>query len=292
MDNLTLDGQDGASHQDGTPLQNGAPLQECDPLNLRDYLALALDCSDLKRAVQLASSLSDYFRVAKIGLELYSAAGAEAVSTIKGLGYEVFCDLKLHDIPNTVNRASRVIGTLGVSYLTMHASGGCDMLKAGVQGLCEGADSAGVQTVGGRAVGLAVTVLTSQPLVSATQAQVTTQAAPQASSNQASHRASSNQANVRAAQVQLIQNAVDAKCGGIVCSASDLVLSANLSDRLIRVVPGIRLPGDSYDDQQRVATPADALAAGADMLVIGRAVTSADDPILASERLHSHLVSL
>lgn len=283
MDNLTLDGQDGASHQDGTPLQNGAPLQECDPLNLRDYLALALDCSDLKRAVQLASSLSDYFRVAKIGLELYSAAGAEAVSTIKGLGYEVFCDLKLHDIPNTVNRASRVIGTLGVSYLTMHASGGCDMLKAGVQGLREGVDSAGVQTVGGRAVGLAVTVLTSQPLAPATQAQVTTQVAPQASSNQA---------NVRAAQVQLIQNAVDAKCGGIVCSASDLVLSANLSERLIRVVPGIRLPGDSYDDQQRVATPADALAAGADMLVIGRAVTSADDPIAASERLHSHLVSL
>lgn len=257
----------------------------------KDYLALALDCSDLKRAVQLARSLSDYFRVAKIGLELYSAAGAEAVSAIKGLGYEVFCDLKLHDIPNTVHRASRVIGTLGVSYLTMHASGGCDMLKAGVQGLCEGADSAGSQTVGGQAIVLAVTVLTSQPLVSISQAS-STQAVSQASSRtptQASHQESLTQTSDRTAQAQLIQNAVDAKCGGIVCSAADLVLSANFSERLIRVVPGIRLPGDSYDDQQRVATPADALAAGADMLVIGRAVTSADDPILASERLHSHL---
>jgi len=102
----------------------------------------------------------NHFREAKVGLEPYTAAGPEAIGALADLGYDVFCDLKLHDIPTTVARAARVAGELGVSYLTAHAAGGVEMLQAGVEGLAEGA----VGTAGL----LAVTVLTSEAQASAT----------------------------------------------------------------------------------------------------------------------------
>jgi len=127
---------------------------------VRDRLALALDVDDLVAAARLARSLVGHFRVAKVGLELYTAAGPEAIGAMIDLGYDVFCDLKLHDIPNTVNRAARVVGELGVSYLTVHAAGGVEMLRAGAEGMEEGATRpAGV---------LAVTVLTSEAEAAAT----------------------------------------------------------------------------------------------------------------------------
>ena len=127
---------------------------------VRDRLAVALDLDDLVAASRLARSLVGHFRVAKIGLELYTAAGPEAIGAMIDLGYDVFCDLKLHDIPTTVARAARVVGELGVSYLTIHAAGGTEMLQAGAEGLAEGATrAAGV---------LAVTVLTSDAAVAAT----------------------------------------------------------------------------------------------------------------------------
>ena len=112
--------------------------------DLRDKLALALDVDDLVAAIRLGRQLKDHFGVAKIGLELYSAAGPEAIGAISDLGYRVFLDLKLHDIPNTVERSARVLGALGVSYLTLHAHGGVEMMRAGVSGLVEGATRAGL----------------------------------------------------------------------------------------------------------------------------------------------------
>jgi orotidine-5'-phosphate decarboxylase len=213
-----------------------------------DHLALALDVDDHVAAMRLAGQLRPFFRVAKVGLELYSAVGPEAVTGLMNLGYDVFCDLKLHDIPTTVNRAARVIGALGASYLTVHTSGGVDMVRAGVEGFAEGAERAGLPAP----VVLGVTVLTSDP---------------DASEDALRHR---------------IGVAVEAGCGGVVCSASDLATVHEIGPDLFTLVPGIRPEGSDANDQVRVATPLAAREAGADLLVIGRAVTAADDPEAAA----------
>src|SRR5215211_5057406 len=108
-------------------------------MEARDRLALALDVDDLVEAVRWARTLRPWFGVAKIGLELYSAAGPEAIGAVQSLGYLAFCDLKLHDIPTTVQRAGRVLGALGADLVTLHAAGGEVMLRAGVEGFNDGA---------------------------------------------------------------------------------------------------------------------------------------------------------
>ncbi len=220
---------------------------------VRNKLALALDVDDLVAAIRLGRSLKDYFGVAKIGLELYSAAGPDAIGAIADLGYSVFLDLKLHDIPTTVGKSARVLGALGVQYLTMHAHGGVEMLRAGVDGLEEGARSAGLE----QPASLAITVLTSDG-----------DAPP----------------HIMPKRVML---AAEAGCTGLVCSASDLGEAHHYAPRLMRVVPGIRLAGDSVDDQAHAASPDTALSAGADLLVIGRTVTRAEDPVKAARQIHS-----
>lgn len=218
---------------------------------LRPKLAIALDVDDLILARRLASSVSPYFGVAKVGLELFSAAGPEAIGVMHDLGMEVFLDVKLHDIPNTVGKAARVLGALGARYLTMHARGGADMLTAGIAGLNDGAEAAGLDTP----IGLAVTVLTSDA------------GAP---------------AHIVPSRLRM---AMEAGCGGIVCAAADLADARTIAPRLVRVVPGIRPEGVPADDQARPATPQEALDGGADLLVIGRAVTNADDPEEAAAKL-------
>jgi len=225
--------------------------------SLSDRLALALDVDDLVAAIRLGRQLSDYFSVAKIGLELYSAAGPEAIGAISDLGYDIFLDLKLHDIPSTVGKAARVLGALGVSYLTFHAHGGVDMLAAGVEGLGEGAYNAGLE----QPASLAITVLTSDG------------DAP---------------AHIMPKRVLL---AAEAGCTGIVCASGDLAEAYHYAPRLLRVVPGIRLIGDRVDDQARAASPGDAISGGADLLVIGRAVTSAKDPVAAAESIHESVAA-
>ena len=125
--------------------------------SVRSRLVLALDVDDAVAAARLAKQLRPWFGTAKVGLELFSAAGPRVVQSLIDDGYDVFADLKMADIPTTVNRAARVLGALGVSYLTLHAFVGPDVLRAGVQGLLEGADKAGLEPPSA----LAVTVLTS-----------------------------------------------------------------------------------------------------------------------------------
>lgn len=218
---------------------------------VRPKLAIALDVDDLILARRLAAAVSPYFGVAKVGLELFSAAGPEAIGVMHDLGMEVFLDVKLHDIPNTVNKAARVLGALGARYLTMHARGGADMLKGGVEGLNAGAEAAGLEAP----IGLAVTVLTSD---------------------------ASAPAHIVPGR---LRTAMESGCGGIVCAAEDLSDARTIAPRLVRVVPGIRPAGVSADDQARSATPQEALAGGADLLVIGRAVTNSDDPEEAAAQL-------
>jgi orotidine-5'-phosphate decarboxylase len=226
------------------------------PTEVRERLALALDVDDLVLALRMGRQLRPYFGVAKVGLELYSAAGPEAVGSLAALGYDVFLDLKLHDIPTTVGKAARVLGALGVSYVTMHAHGGVPMLQAGVEGLREGASRAGLP----EPWSVAITVLTSDA-----------DAPP----------------HIMPKRVLV---AAEAGCTGIVCAAADLKDAYSYAPRLTRVVTGIRLAGTDPHDQARPATPADALAGGADLIVIGRTVTAADDPVSAAERLIAELV--
>lgn len=213
------------------------------PEDVRSRMALVLDVDDLVEAARLAHELKPWFGVVKVGLELFSAAGPDAVVALADLGFGVFVDLKLCDIPTTVGRAARVLGGLGAAYLTMHAFGGPVMLRAGADGLAEGAAGAGLAVP----TALAVTVLTSDD------------GAPP---------------HVLGSRVRA---AVEGGCGGIVCAAADVAEAKRLAPRLVAAVPGIRLPGADVDDQARVATPEAAVANGADLLVIGRTVTRADN---------------
>lgn len=218
------------------------------PPEVRAKLALVLDVDDSVSALRLARELRPWFGVAKVGLELYSAAGPDVVGALAEMGYDVFCDLKFHDIPTTVGRAARVIGSLGATYLNFHAVGGVPMLTAGVEGFRSGAADAGLPDP----VPLAVTILTSEA------------DAP---------------AELLTARVS---DALEAGCGGLVCAASDVPLAKQLGPKLVTVVPGIRPAGTPSHDQARAATPAEAIAAGADLLVIGRAVTHAESPAAAA----------
>jgi len=226
------------------------------PPEVRAKLALVLDVDDSVAALRLARELQPWFGIAKVGLELYSASGPDVVGALTELGYEVFCDLKFHDIPTTVGKAARVVGSLGATYLNFHAQGGTAMLRAGVDGFLSGAADAGLDTP----IALAVTVLTSDG------------DAP---------------AHILPKRVQA---ALEAGCGGIVCAASDVVEAKQYGPRLLAVVPGIRPSGSPRHDQARAATPEEAIAAGADVLVIGRAVTHAADPAAAAAAIAASIV--
>jgi len=217
----------------------------------RDRFALALDVDDLVLATRWADELKPWFGVAKVGLELWAAAGPDAVVSMADRGFRVFLDAKLHDIPTTVGRAARVLGTLGPSYVTIHAAGGVAMLRAGVEGLAEGAARVGLPAP---AV-LAVTILTSEQ-----------DAPPQT-------------------LTQRVEWALESGCGGFVCAAGEVQRAKEIAPRLLAVVPGIRMGGSPQNDQARASTPGEAFAAGADVIVVGRTVTAASDRAAAAAAL-------
>jgi orotidine-5'-phosphate decarboxylase len=219
-------------------------------IEVRDRLALSHDVPDLDLAERLAKELAPWFGVAKVGLELYTAAGPEAITRMRALDLKVFADLKLHDIPTTVGRAARVLGCLGVTYTNFHAAGGVEMLRAGVQGLAQGAADAGHDP----AYPIAVTVLTSDPDAGAFDAR--------------------------------LRAAIDAGCRGVVCSVREVELVHSARSDFVTIVPGVRFANESLHDQARVGSPEEVARAGGDVLVLGRAVTAADDPRAAAERVY------
>ena len=210
------------------------------PPEVRDRLAIALDVGDLDAALAMARAVAPWFGVAKVGYELYGEAGPVAFARLRDLGLTVFCDLKLHDIPTTVQRGAAALARHGVGLMNAHAAGGADMLRAFVAGAHEGAADAGVVAP----VTLAVTVLTSDPDTGAFDARLAL--------------------------------ARETGCDGVVCSGLELdrVRAAGLR----AIVPGVRPAGASVDDQARIVTPGDAIRRGADWIVLGRAVTRAADP--------------
>ena len=214
-------------------------------------LIVALDVSDLDRAVELGRTLAPHVSLLKVGLELAWARGPEAIRAVGELA-PVFADAKLHDIPTTVERAAANIARLGVAMVTVHAQGGETMVRAAVEGAARGAGDAGVATP----LVLAVTVL------------------------------SSHAGEGLASPASLAWEAQAAGAGGAVVSGRDVrdVRDA-CGEELCLVVPGIRLAGSNGDDQLRVSTPSEALARGADYLVVGRPVTEATDPVGAARSI-------
>jgi orotidine-5'-phosphate decarboxylase len=219
-------------------------------------IAVALDAPDLDTAAAWAKAVSPYVQVVKVGLELFCATGPEVVEAVRG-ECEVFLDLKLHDIPNTVAGAARSVAPLRPRYLTVHASGGAEMVRAAV-------DAAPDVTIA------AVTVLTS--MSAATLAAVGLAGPPMDA--------------VR----RLAALAVGAGAGALVCSPQEVAaVRAEVGAGIVLITPGVRPAGADRADQARVATPQQALADGADLLVVGRPITGATDPGAAAAEIAASL---
>ncbi len=223
---------------------------------VRERIIVALDMPTREDALGLVEVLGGHCTFYKVGLELFSGAGPAVVEELRGRGKEVFLDLKLHDIPNTVAGATRQAARWGARFLTVHALGGTDMLRA--------AKSAAPPSL----TLLGVTVLTSL--------------------------GESDLATLFDRPVQdagrevgrLVSLVRDAGLGGIVCSSAEAarVRSTIGADAAI-VTPGIRLRGDAVDDQRRVRTAGEAFSEGATHIVVGRSVTRAADPASAFGRV-------
>ena len=233
----------------------------------RERLAVAIDVP-LDAGERLLRQVQPYAGVAKVGLSLFVEHGPKAVQVFRDAGAEVFLDLKLHDIPNTVELAASRAGALGVRYLTVHAAGGRKMLEAAIRGARAGAASAGVAppTV------LAVTVLTSM---------------------ESDELKSVGVADPAPVQVErLAKLAKEAGAGGLVCSVKEVAaLRALLGPGIVLCTPGIRPAGAAMGDQARVDTPAAAIKAGADLLVVGRPIYEAADPAAAAKAIHDEVAA-
>jgi orotidine-5'-phosphate decarboxylase len=224
---------------------------------VRDRLIIALDVPNEARALELVSSVGESAGVFKIGKQLFVAEGPQLVREVVSRGKRVFLDLKFHDIPNTVASAVKSASALGVSMLTVHASGGAKMLKAAVEA---GSRSPNPPLI------LAVTVLTSMAEEDLRQVGVAGRVVDQV--------------------LRLATLAREAGCGGIVASAHEArEIRRELGYGFAIVTPGVRPAGTAAGDQARVLTPAQAIAAGATHLVIGRPITEAPDPSQAAQAI-------
>ncbi len=222
-------------------------------------LVVAADSSEREKLLALAERLRPAVGMLKIGLEAFTACGPDLVREVRGLGMPVFLDLKLHDIPNTVERAAANAARLGVQLLTVHAGGGEAMLRAAVAGAAAGAPAGQAPPVV-----LAVTVLTSLDDAALEALQMPGTAAERV-------RAWAGLAH-------------GAGCGGLVCSPHELAaMRAAHGPDFVLLSPGIRPAGGAVGDQKRVATPRSAVEAGATYLVVGRPITEAPDPLAAAE---------
>lgn len=221
------------------------------------HVIVALDVAERGRALEMVDRLGAEGDFYKVGLELYTRAGPDIVRALRERGKRVFLDLKLHDIPNTVGRAVEAAAGLDVELLTVHATGGVAMLRAAAEAACDAEMKV-----------LAVTLLTS--LEPRDVAEVWGRPV----------------GSVPDEVLRLAELGVRAGVHGFVSSVHEAgALRASIGDGAYLVTPGIRLAGGDAHDQARVATPADAARAGADAVVVGRAVTAAPDPAAALARV-------
>ncbi len=225
-------------------------------------------------AQQIVTCLGESIQIYKVGMQLYTAEGPQIVRDLVAAGRRVFLDLKYHDIPNTVAAAVREAAQLGVSMLTVHASGGTKMLRAATEAarvdISGRGESSQTLTAGVtrelRLKVLAVTVLTSMDESDVNEIGVETA--------------------LRDQVVRLASLAIKAGCDGVVSSAQEArSLRDQLGPEFLIVTPGVRPPGSTHGDQARVVTPAEAIRAGATHIVVGRPITAATDPPVAADQI-------
>ncbi|MDX6197942.1 MAG: orotidine-5-phosphate decarboxylase [Actinomycetota bacterium] len=228
------------------------------PQDQKAPIAVALDAPDVETAARWAQAVTPYVAVVKVGLELFCRSGPSVVETVRGgTGVGLFLDLKLHDIPNTVAGAARSVARLKPKYLTVHATGGADMVRAAV-------DAAPDVTIA------AVTVLTSLDEMTLEQIGLAGPASD--------------------AVRRLAALAVGAGAGALVCSPQEVAaVRAEVGPDVVLITPGVRPAGSDAQDQARIATPEQALKNGADLLVIGRPITGASDPGAAAATIAAGL---
>jgi len=225
-----------------------------------EKLIVALDVSSAEGALLLAENLRSHVGVFKVGLELYSARGPALVRELVNRGARVFLDLKLHDIPSTVRGAARELASLGVSIMTVHASGGRAMMQAALEGAQSGA------TAGQAPLVIGVTALTS--LAESDLADIGWRESPQS------------------VVLRLAALAQDAELNGVVASPQEAAaIRQSCGPGFAIVTPGIRPASASRDDQARASTPEAAIRAGADYLVVGRPITQSPDPVAAARAI-------
>ncbi|MEO6806384.1 MAG: orotidine-5'-phosphate decarboxylase [Edaphobacter sp.] len=222
----------------------------------KDRLAVALDFADEHEALKLVDKLGQTCQWYKVGMELYYAAGNRIVRQLRERGFNIFLDLKLHDIPNTVAGAVRSAAKAGASLLTIHASGGEVMMTAAA----EAASAPGSPRL------LAVTVLTSMDASQLAGIGITASPAEQV--------------------LRLARLAQRSGIDGMVCSPEEVaILRRETGPETLLVIPGIRPAGSAVGDQKRIATPAQAIRDGASLLVVGRPITRAADPAAAAQSI-------
>lgn len=233
---------------------------------MHDSIIVALDM-DAHDALALARALRGRVRWLKVGMTLFYAEGPEIVGRLRDMGFDIFIDLKLHDIPHQVEGAARRLARLGAGMLTVHASGGRAMMEAAVAGVNDGSVDAGISSPDV----VAVTVLTCMDAPALADIGCVLPPAEQA--------------------VALATLARDAGVSGVVCSPLEAErMRSIVGVEGLVVTPGVRPVGSSSGDQARVATPAEALAAGASHLVIGRPITEAAEPVVALDRILEEIV--
>jgi orotidine-5'-phosphate decarboxylase len=235
---------------------------------MKDHLAVALDLGGRAEVLAAAHRLAPEVGVLKLGLQAFVSEGPELVKDVASLGPRVFLDLKLHDIPNTVGKAAAAAVRTGASILTCHASGGRDMMRAfGDEGRAAASRaSTPVPKL------LAVTVLTS--LDASSLAAVGLEGSP------------------REAALRLAVLAKESGLDGVVCSPDEIeAIRSACGPDFHLVVPGVRPAGAAPEDQRRVATPAEAIRRGADLLVIGRPILAAADPVAAARAIVAEMAA-
>ena len=227
--------------------------------NVREGLCFALDYPSLNEAMLAAERVHEHVGVFKIGLELFVRSGPEAVRQVKKLGRQVFLDLKLHDIPATVGSAVSSACALEVDYLTLHASGGPEMLSLAAETAAESEVKL-----------LAVTVLTSMSAAELEAVGVSNSATQQVES--------------------LTRTALESGVAGLVCSPLEVAaLRSAFGAKPVLVTPGVRPLGSELGDQKRTSTPSEAVRAGSNLLVVGRPIREAPDPAAAARDILSQM---
>ncbi len=237
---------------------------------IKQKLVLALDVEELEQAKNLVNELSPYIGTFKVGLQLFCGFGLEIINYIKEKNSNFFLDVKLHDIPNTVEKASYNIIKNGATFFNVHAQGSIDMMRAARIG----ADKAYREFNTKKPLILGVTLLTSI-------------------SQEVLNKELSVNKDSRSFVVELAKNAKTAGLDGVVASVAELeAIKKELGDDFIVLTPGIRPSWSSVNDQKRIATPSSAISKGADFIVLGRAITASDNRIEAIEKIYSEIIRI